>query len=88
MESYCSAALFFFLSFHLTVIALDIFQEDPGWARERQKGCKSPGKERERECVLRVRGIPLKSLYTVGGKPGREASILSSQRTVVSDLQA
>ena len=50
MESYCSAALFFF-SFHLTVIALDIFQEDPGWARERQKGCKSPGKERERESV-------------------------------------
>lgn len=85
MESYCSAALFF-LSFHLTVIALDIFQEDPGWAKERQKGCESPGKERERECVLQVGGIPLKSLHTVGGKPGREASILSSQRTVVSSL--
>ena len=36
------------------MIALDIFQEDPGWARERQrepKGCKTPGKERERESV-------------------------------------
>lgn len=69
------------------MIALDIFQEDPGWARERQKGCESPCKERERESVCAaVGGIPHKSLHTVSGKPGREASILGSQRTVAFGL--
>lgn len=79
MESYCSAICFF----HLTVIALAIFQQDPGWNRERQKGCESPEKERC-VCVLGVAGrSPHRSLHTVGEKPGREAPIISSQRTVV-----
>lgn len=51
MESHCSAACFVLFFFHLTLIALAIFQQDPGWDRERQKGCGSPGKERERENV-------------------------------------
>lgn len=42
--------------------------------------------ERERECVrvLGVERTPHRSLCTVGGKPGREAPFISSQRTVVS----
>lgn len=58
----CLSLSFFFLHkwnhivlqlvlFHLTVMALAIFQQDPGWDREKQKGCGSPGKQALCVCV-------------------------------------
>lgn len=71
------------------MITLSIFQQEIGWDRERQKGCRSPGRDRERVrvhahvCVLRIGSSPHRSLHTVDGEPGREAPVISSQRTVV-----
>ena len=86
MESYCSAALFFFF-FSLNSDSLGHFPGGSRLGQREAEGLQEPWQRKgERECVWRVGGIPHKSLHTVGGKPGRAASILGSQRTVASGL--
>lgn len=82
---FCS--LFCFVFFSLNSDSLGHFPAGSRLGQREAEGLWEPWKrKRERECVrvLGVERTPHRSLCTVGGKPGREAPFISSQRTVVS----